>query len=128
MFKSTNTKKQGDIGLGSAIAYFTSLGWTVCIPLTDSQDYDLIVDDGASLQRVQVKTTKFRPHGLSYEAALKTSGGNRSGKGKVKKFDPSKIELLFILTEDGTRYLIPSHDLAGNTTVSLGESKDKYKV
>lgn len=37
-----NTKEQGTIGLGKAIAYFTSRGFVVSIPLNDSQDYDLV--------------------------------------------------------------------------------------
>ncbi len=52
-FNAKNSKKQGDIGLGAAIAYFTFKGFTVSIPLTDSQDYDLVVDDGHKLSRIQ---------------------------------------------------------------------------
>ena len=44
--KAKNSKAQGDIGLSQAIAYFAKEGYTVCIPLTDSQDYDLIVENG----------------------------------------------------------------------------------
>ena len=58
-----NTKKQGDIGLGQAIGYFTSLGFTVSVPLTDSQEYDLIVDNGFSLNRVQVKRCTYKRKG-----------------------------------------------------------------
>ena len=45
MFKNAiNWKKQGDIGMCYAMAYYSKLGWTISIPITDSQDYDLIVD------------------------------------------------------------------------------------
>ena len=54
MFK--NSKKQGDAGLGQAIAYFTSQGYDVSLPLTDSADWDLIVEMESGLKRVQVKT------------------------------------------------------------------------
>lgn len=40
-----------------AIAYYSELGYTVSIPLTDTQDYDLIADTGNTLLKVQVKTT-----------------------------------------------------------------------
>lgn len=33
---------------------FSKIGYTVSVPITDSQDYDLIVDNGALL-KVQVK-------------------------------------------------------------------------
>ena len=42
MLKWINSKRQGNIGIGAAIAWFTVHGYTVSIPLTDSQDYDLI--------------------------------------------------------------------------------------
>ena len=44
MRKYKNSKKQGDAGLGIAIEYFTTKGYCVCIPLTDSQEYDLVVE------------------------------------------------------------------------------------
>ena len=30
--------------MGIAIGYFVAQGYTVSVPLTDSQDYDLIID------------------------------------------------------------------------------------
>ena len=51
-----NTNKQKEnCGLGMAIAYFSTNGYTVSIPLNDTQDYDLIVEKNGILQRVQVK-------------------------------------------------------------------------
>ena len=43
MYFSTN-KEKCNTGLGIAIAYYTSNGYTVSTPLNDTQDYDLIVD------------------------------------------------------------------------------------
>ena len=41
----TYTNKHiGNAALGTAIGYFTNEGHTVSIPLTDTQDYDLLVD------------------------------------------------------------------------------------
>ena len=37
-------KEKGNTGLGIAIAYYTSNGYIVSIPLNDTQDYDLIVE------------------------------------------------------------------------------------
>lgn len=46
MFENViNSKKQGDVGMCYAIAYYSRLGWTVSIPITDSQDYDLLVEN-----------------------------------------------------------------------------------
>lgn len=128
MFDAENSKKQGDIGLGAAIAYYTSLRYTVCIPLTDSQDYDLVVDiDG--LKKVQVKTGTFKEPSGGYKITLKVSGGNKSGTGRVKKFDNTKVDYLFILTDDGCRYHIPAKQVTATTSIVVGQSKwNEFKL
>ena len=118
-----NTKKQGDWGLGQAIAYFTSIGWTVALPLTDSQDYDIIVDNGNQLLRVQVKTTTFKQRGVNYFVSLTTKGGNQSFN-TIKSFDHNTVDYIFVITGDNDRYFIPS-DVVGNS-ISLGKLYDKY--
>ena len=50
-------KQQGDLGEADAIAVLTRLGGEVSAPLFSSPNYDLVVDFGAGLQRVQVKTS-----------------------------------------------------------------------
>ena len=37
-------KQRGNCGLGIAIGYFSTNGYTVSIPLNDTQDYDLLID------------------------------------------------------------------------------------
>ena len=54
-----NTKRNiGNAGLSMAIAYFGANGYTVSVPLNDTQDYDLIVDMDGALKKIQVKATK----------------------------------------------------------------------
>lgn len=48
MIFNTN-KEKGNAALGLAIAYFSSNGYTVSIPLNDTQDYDLIVEKNVDL-------------------------------------------------------------------------------
>lgn len=80
----SNTKMQGNIGLGTAIAYFTRNHYTISVPLNDSQDYDLIVDDGVKLYKVQIKTTRVRTKRNRYQVNLRVCGGN-SKKNYVHK-------------------------------------------
>jgi Holliday junction resolvase-like predicted endonuclease len=70
-----NSKKKGDVGLGAAIAYFTRMGYCVCLPLTDSQEYDLIVDIDKILHKVQVKTTTHKKKSGVYSVELRTLDG-----------------------------------------------------
>lgn len=48
-----NSKLQGNVGM----AFYSKLGRIVSIPMTDSQDYDLLVDNGENILKIQVKTT-----------------------------------------------------------------------
>lgn len=122
-----NSKKQGDAGLGVAIGWFTGQGYTTLIPLTDSQDYDLVVDMEGKLCKIQVKTTTCIVKG-HYYVGISVKGGNRSGLSKLKKFDNSESDYLFIVTGAGVRYLIPTAGITAKHTISLTMSYDKYKV
>lgn len=118
-----NSSKQGDVGLGVAIGWFSAHGYTVSVPLTDNQDYDLIVDKDDVLARTQVKTTRYKRDG-HYQVDLRTHGGNKSGTGKTKTLDPSKVEVLFVLNAEGQTYLIPTNKLRGTTAISLTSYKE----
>jgi PD-(D/E)XK endonuclease len=123
-----NSKKQGDVGLGVAIGWFVRKGYHVSIPLTDSQDYDLVVEVDSHLCKVQVKTTYFQKYEDIYQVNLRVFGGNRSGTGKVKYFDPERVDYLFVLTEAGDMYFIPSHDIQSRSSMNLGEQYAPYLV
>jgi hypothetical protein len=131
-----NPRKQGDAGMGVAIGWFACAGYTVCVPLTDSQGYDLIVDDGEhGLQRVSVKTTTRKTRlgrakdqsGSAYVVGLRTQGGNRS-QFKVRHFNHLGIELLFVACDNGDRYLIPTGEFSEFSELTLGKRFDKFKI
>ncbi len=122
-----NPREQGLLGLTDAIGWFGRQGWSVSLPLIDSQPYDLIVDDGTRLQRVQVKTTTYRSRYGVFVVSLATRGGNQSFHTS-KDFDPASCELLFVLTDDEQRYLIPTSKLRGRTTTNLGEHYEAYRL
>lgn len=122
-----NSKKQGDAGLGVAIGYFCAKGVTVSLPLTDSQDYDLIIDEDGLLKKVQVKTTNYKYGGKYWNFNLSVKGGNQSF-GTIKKFDNTKVDYVFVLCGDGTKYLIPSIDIKAKNNLSLYSPWDKFKI
>lgn len=126
MFLQTNTKKQGDIGLGKAISYFTSQAITVSIPLTDSQDYDLVIEKNDILKKVQIKTTRYKNKAGNYTINLSIKGGNSKKNHIHKKGKDIKFDLLFVLTELGDTYLIPRSEI--KESVTLGSKYEKYKV
>lgn len=123
----TNSKKQGDWGLGRAIAYFTLNEYTVSLPLTESQDYDLVVDK-KSLLKVQVKTTEQISKKTGYPiVSLRTCGGNQS-RQTVKNFDPTKVDAIFVTTIKHGDYFIPTSRVWSVSTLTIDQRFDDCKA
>lgn len=99
------------------------------VPLTDSQDYDLAIDAGEGLKRVQVKTTTYKsPYGV-YTVCLKVQGGNSKRNYIHKLGTQVDYDLLFVLTESGDKYLIPKERIKDlKSQLSLGENYAEYKI
>jgi PD-(D/E)XK endonuclease len=126
--RSVNPRKQGDSGMGIAIGWFACAGYTVCVPLTDSQPYDLIVDDGEhGLQRVSVKTTtRTHPNG-TYRVGLRTQGGNKS-QFKIRPFDQAVVDLLFVACDNGDRFLLPVGEFQVTNEITLGMKYEQFRI
>lgn len=101
------------MGLGIAIAWFTLNNYTVCIPLTDSQPYDLVVDDGYGLKRVSVRTSTRS----SGEVGLRTIGGNKS-QTTIKKFQWTQSDLLFLVDNENRLFLIPTNLIPNTASIT----------
>jgi hypothetical protein len=129
MFENViNSKKQGDVGMCYAIAYYSRLGWTVSIPITDSQDYDLLVENtDNNILKVQVKTSRYLTEGGTYQVSLKSCGGNKSGQ-TIKKMDKNYIDLVFVLVDDGSCYFIPTEKIESSGSMNLGDKYSEFKV
>lgn len=123
-----NTKKRGDRGVASAINRFDSLEYTVCIPLSDSQEYDLIVEKDAKLFRVQVKYTNYKSKYGNYEVGLRVVGRKGEKTYTMKLFDGTQFDLLYILTSEGKEYIIPASDIKATTAIVLSEKYNGYML
>ena len=122
MFK--NSKKQGDAGLGQAIAYFTMKGYDIALPLTDSADWDLIVEMEDGLKKVQVKTSKQLEESGTMIFSVDVKGGNKSGTKEAKKINDQNWDLIFLhhlIT--GKQALIPKESITSNTSINIGKQK-----
>ncbi len=85
--------------MSQAIATFTKLGWDVLIPLTESAAYDLVIDLGSNLKRVQIRFTS------TDEVDLRRIHSNSSGY-VIKKTKENAYDWLYILDKSGKEYLI----------------------
>ena len=127
MFNQMSKVTQGSAGLGAAIGYFCGIGVVVSLPLVDNQDYDLIIDEGGLLKKVQVKTTGVKAPSGNYEVQLKSVRSNKS-VNTIKYFDSSKVDYLFILCDDSSKYLIPSSEVKVVGSLTLTQERVKYKI
>ncbi len=122
-----NTKLKGNAGIGAAIAYYTSKNIIVSIPLTDSQDYDLVVDIDSTLYKVQVKFTSQKAKSGNYIVSLRSISG--SSKESYKTVIDTLIDYLFIIADNNDKYIIPIIDIENiNTLTITDEIIKKYKV
>tara|TARA_Y100000310_G_scaffold342130_1_gene443912 strand:+ start:2424 stop:2708 length:285 start_codon:yes stop_codon:yes gene_type:complete len=75
------------------------MGYDVALPITESASYDLIVDIGKRLRRVQVRYCGAR------EVALRRIHSNSKGY-VVKKTKVNAYDWLYVLKNTGEEYLI----------------------
>ena len=103
-----------------------SKGATVWVPFNHSPHVDLMAEWGEDLLRIQVKTSTYRgskPSSDRWHVSIATNGGNRSWSGVAKRFDPARVDYLFVLVGDGRRWLIPAHLVEGSRGLVLGGAK-----
>lgn len=93
------TQRKGDIAVSQAIASFTKLGYDVALPLTESAPYDLVVDIGNDLKRVQVRFISGK------DVDLRRIHSNSKGY-VVKKVVAGAYDWLYVLQSAGNEFLI----------------------
>ena len=125
MIDMTN-KQRGNCGLGIAIGYFSTNGYTVSIPLNDTQDYDLLIDKDNKIKSVQVKYTTCKTKYGNYQVALKSCGGTKGTT--YKTVADTNVDFLFIATNQLDMYLIPIEEVTNKSTLNLCDKYMEYKL
>ena len=85
--------------MSQAIASFTKLGFDVAVPITESAPYDLLVDTGKEIKKVQVR------YSTDGDVDLRRIHSNSKGY-VVRKIKEKVYDWLYIYKGDGTEYLI----------------------
>ena len=109
-----NRKQIGRVGLSMAINYFTIQGYTVSLPINDTQWYDLIVEKNNQFFTVQCKATQTKNDSID----LRSTGGT---KGSVydNALNHSKLDYLFCVNKDLKMWLIPIKDITTSKQIRL---------
>lgn len=104
MIFETN-KDKGRAGMSMGIAYFGANGYTVSIPLNDTQWYDFIAEKDGKFYTIQCKATGSKDNVIS----LRSFGGT-----KGTEYDNvlnHEVDLLFCLDKDKNMFVIPVKDI-----------------
>ena len=104
MLFNTNQEK-GRAGMSLGIAYFGANGYTVNIPLNDTQWYDFVVEKDGAFYTVQCKATGSKDNTIS----MRSTGGTNRGTYDNVLYHP--IDYLFCLDKEMNMYVIPAKDL-----------------
>lgn len=116
-----DNKQKGNAGLSLAIAYFGTNGYSVSLPLNDTQWYDLIIEKDNVFQTVQCKFTASKNNQVS----LKSCGGTKGVAYDNILNHP--IDLMFCVNQDMKMWVIPADDIREfgiSRCISLREEKD----
>ena len=100
------------MGLALAISYFTNQGYTISMPLNDTQWYDLIIEKDGLFKTVQCKFTASKDNNIS----LKSCGGTK-GATYDSVLNHSELDYLFCADSCGNMFVIPMEEIvsSGNT-------------
>ena len=109
-----NRKQIGRVGLSMAINYFTIQGYTVSLPINDTQWYDLIVEKNNQFFTVQCKATQTKNDSID----LRSTGGT---KGSVydNALNHSNLDYLLCVNKDLKMWLIPIKDITTSKQIRL---------
>jgi len=109
-----NAKHIGDLAEMDFMLQAASRGFPVAKPFGDNEHYDVMVDAGTRIWRVQVKTAAFyRNHAFAVRS-------HWSGYRHVAPYTPADIDFLAAFIR-GLRiwYLIPAKEIRGRLTLNL---------
>lgn len=122
-----NTKHKSDSAVGQAIGYYTSLNFEVLLPIGDKRPYDLVVDNGEKLIKIQSKFTSEKRTSGSYRVELRVTGGNKSRNTRAL-YNDGDFDFLFVYTDDGQKYHIPFAEVIGKHSVTLGQGYSRFAI
>jgi hypothetical protein len=118
--------------IGDAVRWFSARGYIPSVPV-DVAHYDLVVESDNGLKRIQVKTTTMKDHGRwvvrsSRWAYDKTAKRNAGGKRRRVPYTVNEADYFYILTADGTRYIVPVAVTNSTLTITLDVKYARYKA
>jgi hypothetical protein len=119
-----NSKRKGSIAVGEAISHFIRDGLTVLLPAVDCDKYDIAIDEGKSIKKIQCKYSNDQEPSGGYIVDLRTFGGYRE-KTYFTKYLKDDFDYLFVYCNNKEMYLIPSDKIIGKSQIIVGKKSWK---
>ena len=107
-------KQIGRIGLTMAINYFTVKGYTISLPINDTQWYDLIIEKDGIFETVQCKATQTIDGTIDF----RSTGGTKGTEYDNLK-NHSELDWLFCVDKDLNMWLFPVKELTNKNRITL---------
>jgi hypothetical protein len=110
-----------DIGDKSTMAIIFALqveGYPVLLPFGENTRYDIVIDTGAQLRRVQCKTGRLRQGAVVFRTCS-TYGHHPNPKIIRRDYEGEIDDFAVYCPELGAVYLIPIEDVATRTSAML---------
>ena len=109
-----NRKQIGRIGLSMAINYFIVKGYTVSLPMNDTQWYDLVIEKDGKFETVQCKATQTATKTIDFR-----STGGTKGTVYDNLLNHPELDLLFCVDGDFNMWLIPVNEITTKQRITL---------
>ncbi|AGB33398.1 hypothetical protein C488_17613 [Natrinema pellirubrum DSM 15624] len=108
-----NTKQTGDETEARIIAALIAEGYTVSVPFGDNDKYDLVLDTGCQLLRIQCKTGWIEDDVVRFKTASKTT---TDGSVTMDNYDGEVDAFAVRCKETETLYWVPIDDIGKKST------------
>jgi len=104
-----NKKAKGEYTEALFIPKFISMGYSISIPFGNNQRYDMILDDGVRLIKIQCKTAWPTKGGITFSAS------SCNGWSITKKSYRGQVDFFAIYSPELHKfYLVPVNDVPTN--------------
>ncbi|MBO0859274.1 MAG: hypothetical protein J2P21_12495 [Chloracidobacterium sp.] len=114
----------GNVSESAALNAFSKAGFVVSTPFGNGAPYDLIVDTGKRLLKVQVKTGRLR-EGCVLFAAQRINGHHGT---KRYKYDEGEIDIFAVYcVENDVVYLVPTLGALAEGRLRVSSTKNNQR-
>ena len=97
-----------------AINYFTCQGYTVSLPMNDTQWYDLVIEKNGKFETVQCKATQTDEGKIDFR-----STGGTKGTVYDNLLNHSELDYLFCVNKNLEMWLIPIKEITTKRQITL---------